>query len=206
MNRYFVIVSGLVALSPLAAVGGGKSATGRAAAARYFEPGLQPLPTLQSSSKSIKAPRTLKIKFGRLLGAKGSDWLEGDVQGWSAEIAGWGRGRGQDWLARGFALGFQSYFTDYEKVSKVSLLRVYRFPFQPDFPVYLNLALGPGIFIEQEADESVLSLDGDASLGVQLQGARGQFFVEGSYKKHWLVLSRGQLSSWSVTTGVSYLF
>lgn len=93
--------------------------------------------------------------------------------------------------------------------NRLSFLPVIMFPdANSKFPLYFGIGAGPGIFLNQIGNKSVLSLDYQLFGGVRffdVMGGTG-FFVEAGLKNHFLLLSDGQFNGTFAAAGLVFSF
>lgn len=96
-----------------------------------------------------------------------------------------------------------------KNISKVGFLYAVSFPeASTRFPLYFGFAVGPGVFLSQLEDESVLSLDYQMYTGLRLFNLAGQvgLYIEGGIKNHFLLLSDGQFNGTYIAAGAVFDF
>lgn len=106
-------------------------------------------------------------------------------------------------------LDFIEYKIDDERALKLSLLPLWTFPLaEKHFPLYFGFGVGPGIFFNQLADESNISLDYQLIAGVRFLDIVENFgaFIEFGLKNHLHVLSDGQFNGTALGAGVAFTF
>lgn len=94
-------------------------------------------------------------------------------------------------------------------INKLSFMYSITFPeSETRFPLYFGAAAGPGLFLKQLPQESVISLDYQLFFGLRLFNVFDQtgFYVEGGLKNHILLLSDGQFNGSYVALGAVFLF
>ncbi|CAN5686361.1 hypothetical protein BH10BDE1_BH10BDE1_00770 [soil metagenome] len=94
-------------------------------------------------------------------------------------------------------------------VTKFSFLPVITFPDATSrFPLYFGAGVGLGVFGNQIAGESGISLDYQFLAGARFFNLWGQtgLFVEGGIKNHLLLLSDGQFNGTFIATGLVFTF
>jgi hypothetical protein len=94
-------------------------------------------------------------------------------------------------------------------VTKFSLLPVVTFPDATSrFPLYFGAGVGLGVFGNQIAGESGVSLDYQFLAGARFFNIWSQtgLFVEGGVKNHLLLLSDGQFNGTFIATGLVFTF
>jgi hypothetical protein len=94
-------------------------------------------------------------------------------------------------------------------VTKFSFLPVITFPDATSrFPLYFGAGAGLGVFGNQIAGESGISLDYQFLAGARFFNIWGQtgLFVEGGVKNHLLLLSDGQFNGTFIATGLVFTF
>ena len=94
-------------------------------------------------------------------------------------------------------------------VTKFSLLPMVTFPDASSrFPLYFGAGIGLGVFGNQIAGESAISLDYQVVAGARFFNLWGQtgLFVEGGVKNHILLLSDGQFNGTFIATGLVFTF
>lgn len=106
-------------------------------------------------------------------------------------------------------LDFIEYKVDDERALKLSLLPLWTFPMaERHFPLYFGFGVGPGVFFNQLADESNLSLDYQLIVGARFLDIVENFgaFVEFGLKNHLHVLSDGQFNGTALVAGLAFTF
>lgn len=96
-----------------------------------------------------------------------------------------------------------------EKLSKIGFLYSISFPeAETRFPLYFGIAAGPGVYINQLKEESVLSLDYQLYFGLRVFDLfdRTGLFIEGGLKNHLHLLSDGQYNGTYLATGAVFAF
>ena len=104
---------------------------------------------------------------------------------------------------------FIEYKIDEERALKLSLLPLWTFPMAAKhFPLYFGLGVGPGIFFNQLADESNLSLDYQLIAGARFMDLYENFgaFIEFGLKNHLHILSDGQFNGTALVAGAVFTF
>jgi hypothetical protein len=104
---------------------------------------------------------------------------------------------------------FSQYSLAEGRANKLSFLPVITFPDAASkFPLYFGAGLGGGIFMNQIAQESALSLDYQLLAGARFFDLFGNtgLFVEGGLKNHFLLLSDGQYNGAFATVGGLFTF
>ncbi len=94
-------------------------------------------------------------------------------------------------------------------VTKFSVLPLITFPDATSrFPLYFGAGAGLGVFGNQIAGESGISLDYQILAGARFFNVWGQtgLFVEGGVKNHLLLLSDGQFNGTFIATGLVFTF
>lgn len=182
--------------------------TGKEAAAKYFSPrpSNERINAKNSAGTTYAYARQIGLSAGTFFQGKSYQWLGDEVDGWAMQLDYRGPAEPGDFIGQGFRLGFQKFQSMDVDLSKISLLWSLTFPARVSFPVYIGANLGPGFFLRQIEDESWLTLDYQAYLGLRLNSSHSQFFIESGMKNHLLVLSNGQFSGWFVASGVAYKF
>ena len=180
--------------------------TGKKAAMKYF------IDKSETPSVVSRAPSSNKGSYAQLFSLTAGTLVNGTSYGWAGEdLGGWNmqlayRRGTSSFLAQAFHFEFQKFTTEEEEFSKVSLLLSFIFPKSVTFPVYIGAAAGPGFFLKQLGDESSLSLDYKAYVGLRLNQEHSQFILESGVKNHVHMLSDGQFIGWFVSSGVAYKF
>lgn len=106
-------------------------------------------------------------------------------------------------------LDFIEYKVDDERALKLSLLPLWTFPMaESHFPLYFGFGVGPGVFFNQLADESTLSLDYQLIAGARFLDIVENFgaFIEFGLKNHLHVLSDGQFNGTALVAGIAFTF
>ncbi|MCB0379169.1 MAG: hypothetical protein KDD33_11820 [Bdellovibrionales bacterium] len=182
--------------------------TGKKAAQKYFvkkgEEGRSTASTSITSAGNYKGLFTLSA--GTLFASKSYNWAEQQSPtGWSLQLD-YHRRLKSSFFATVYQLEMQKFQTSPREASKLSFLFGVTVPKNLEFPVYIGVAAGPGIFLKQLAGESLLTLDYKGFVGLRYNQDHSQFFLESGVKNHVNVLSDGQLSSWFLASGVAYKF
>lgn len=180
--------------------------TGKSAAMKYFTPKAKKQQTTRgpAAAHASGGSRLLSISMGSLISSKSYQWEGDDFLGWNIEAAYLSEGDG--WFGQGIQLEMQKFAVGEQELAKVALLFSLTFPRRLSFPVYLGVAAGPGFFLKQTEDESDLTFDYKAYVGLRLNQPRAQYFLQSGVKNHLHVLSDGQFIGWFVSSGVAYKF
>jgi hypothetical protein len=109
----------------------------------------------------------------------------------------------------GLRVDLQSFALAEGGAKKLSFLPIITFPDASSrFPLYFGAGIGPGVFINQIAQESSISVDYQLFAGVRffdILGSTG-FFVEAGLKNHFLLFSSGQFNGTFVAGGAVFTF
>ncbi len=106
-------------------------------------------------------------------------------------------------------LDFIEYKVDDERALKLSLLPLWTFPMaESHFPLYFGFGVGPGVYFNQLAEESTLSLDYQLIAGARFLDLVENFgaFIEFGLKNHLHVLSDGQFNGTALVAGIAFTF
>lgn len=181
------------------------ASTGKGAAMKYFskKPSAQ-IRTSPAQTKPTGDSGLMAFSVGTLVSSKSYQWLGNDFQGWNVDIG--YRPASKGYFGRSYHLEYQKFTDVVEELSKMSFLMSFSFPRRLSFPVYVGIAAGPGFFFKQKDDESEFTFDYKAYLGVRLNQAHSQYFIQSGVKNHVHMLSDGQFIGWFVSSGVAYKF
>ncbi len=182
--------------------------TGRSAALKYFSPNAKRQASVRgpasSSSSSLQGDQILAVAVGSLINTKSYNWGDESTPGWNVEAFYQWAGSGV--FGQGVHLEMQKFALADEELTKLSFLYSLTFPRRLSFPVFIGVAAGPGYFLKQQENESHFAFDYKAYLGLRLNQAHSQYFVQSGVKNHVNVLSDGQFIGWFVSSGVAYTF
>lgn len=104
---------------------------------------------------------------------------------------------------------FMTYDIDSETPRKLSLMPVVTFPdVEGNFPLYFGAGVGVGVFLDQVASESDLSLDYQVIAGVRFLDLweNGGLVAETGIKGHVHLVSSGQFNGVFLTVGGAWNF
>ncbi len=200
----FLLLFGL--LGALRPEQGLAAATGKSAAMKYFsKKAKQPrLSSRAPASAAVTGQGLLGLAVGSLINSKSYGWVDEELTGWNMEVSYLRAGRGT--FAQGFHLELQKFGAQGQDLTKLAFLLSFNFPRRLSFPVYIGVSAGPSFFLEQKDEESEFALDYKAYLGLRLNEAHSQYFIQSGVKNHVHVLSDGQFVGWFVSSGVAYKF
>ncbi|MDX9730401.1 MAG: hypothetical protein RBT63_01400 [Bdellovibrionales bacterium] len=201
---------------------------GRQAASKYMSPqrpeagseeAKQYDASVHSNPGAYRAPAVagpddhyLAIHFGWFASDSAYNWGRQDSQ---TNVGNWNAGltyRVGEWV-NSMDLNFRfdvSRLTPADgRVTKFSFLPLFTFPEASSrFPLYFGAGIGLGIFGNQIADESTMSIDYQLVAGARLFNLWGHtgFFVEGGMKNHFHIFSDGQYNGTFIATGLVFTF
>ena len=183
--------------------------TGKQAAMKYFTAKRRPAdaPSTVSSragSKKGGGDELLALSVGTLVNGEGYQWAECDFSGWGVELFYQKPSTGT--FLKGYHLELQNFSVGEQEFSKVSFLLSFSFPQSLSFPVYIGVAAGPGMFLQQQEGESEFAFDYKGYFGLRFDEANSQYFLQTGVKNHIHMLSDGQFIGWFVSSGVAYKF
>ncbi len=182
---------------------------GRKAAAKYM--GVQPQQERGIASFG-PSDHYLAVHFGSFLSDNAYRWGLPDAQ---ENVGRWQFGvtyRVGEWVNSmdlGIRLDLLSYALGEGRATKLSFSPLIMFPdASSKFPLYFGVGAGPGVFINQIGNKSVLSLDYQVFGGIRFFDVVGitGFFIEGGLKNHVLLLSDGQFIGTYVSGGTVFSF
>lgn len=186
-----------------------KGKVGRKAAAKYMGVNAQPEREIASLAPN---DHYLALHFGTFVSDNAYRWGLPDAQ---ENVGRWQFGvtyRVGEWVNSmdlGIRLDLLSYSLGEGRANKLSFAPLIMFPdASSKFPLYFGAGAGPGVFINQIGNKSVLSLDYQIFGGVRFFDVVGMtgFFVEAGLKNHFLLLSDGQFNGTYVTAGTVFSF
>jgi opacity protein-like surface antigen len=174
----------------------------------------KPAPRQQAAARAEDggpAPRYLDVHIGGFFDSQGYKWGHGDQNHIGKFNAGIDYRLGEwvnsaDFLLR---VDFTSYSLDEGNARKLSVNAIVTFPdANSRFPLYFGAGIGPGFFIKQIPDQSVLALDYSILAGARFLNVieRLGFMVETGIKNHIHAFSYGQYNGIYVNVGTVWLF
>ena len=189
-------------------------AAGRDQAAGYFRDRQKARPAGEKAPvprADGAKPRFLAIHAGSFFGDQGYKWGRGG-QGNIAKLNVGLDYRLGEWI-NAADVSLRIDYTTFELSEglprKLSVHALVTFPdANSRFPLYFGLALGPGFFIKQIRNESVLALDYGLLAGARMLDVIDKigFMAEIGLKNHLLLLSDGQFNGFYFNLGCVFAF
>lgn len=186
-------------------------ATGRERAAGYFK-ARQPERTREPVLGPPEAkPRYLAVHAGTFFTDQSYKWGKGNQTDLGKLNIGVDYRLGEWINTADFALrvDFTGFELDEGQARKISVDALVSFPdANSRFPLYFGVAVGPGFFLKQIHNESVLSLDYSLLAGARMFDVVEHvgFMVEVGLKDHLLLFSDGQFNGLYFNVGTVFAF
>ncbi len=187
-------------------------AVGQDRARPYFQNRRAPAQVVRApSSDGGGAPRYLALHIGRMFADQSYRWGRKDQEDIGGLNAGVTYRMGEwinsmDWALR---IDYTNYSLSQGSARKLSVGAILTFPdANSQFPLYFGGGIGPGFFIKQLPNESVVALDYQLLAGARflnLFNNMGLMF-EAGIKNHIFLLSDGQYNGVYVNVGTVFAF
>jgi hypothetical protein len=194
----------------------GQTPVGRARAEKYFQArqarqSHQDVAQRSPAQSSNGNPRYLALHIGTFFDDQSYNWTRGNHSdrarlnlGVTYRMGEWVNS--MDFLLRS---ELTTYKFDEGDARKLSFIGMITFPdANSKFPLYFGAGLGPGVFIKQLHNKSVLTLDYQLVAGARFFNVIDTigFSVEIGMKNHFHLLSGGQFNGLAITVGTVFSF
>lgn len=190
--------------------------TGKSAASEYFKRRKTVASTEVEPTRQLTqvggSDRVMSVMVGSFINDKAYRWGRKDRDKDAGEMMFGVTYRVGEWTASmdlNFRAELMTYSVDGETPLKLSVMPVITFPdARSDFPLYFGAGAGVGIFFDQVADESDLSLDYAIVIGGRFMELwdGGGLCVETGVKGHIHLLSSGQQDGVFLSVGGIFTF
>lgn len=168
-------------------------------------------PTRRVASEGSGAPRYLAIHIGSFFTSQGYKWGDGEQDDKAKLNAGvtYRLGEWVNSMDLAMRIDYTNYQMDEGSARKLGLSFIVTFPdANSGFPLYFGGGLGPGFFLKQINEESVLALDYSLFGGARFLDVIGNvgLMVETGLKNHIHLLSDGQFNGVFINVGTVFAF
>lgn len=192
----------------------GAPKVGRAAAAKYFQanPDAQKASRYVASESGSSGDRYLAFGASTFTKSESFSWgktnKEEDVGKWGVDLN-YRISEYNSLLDYSLRVNYNEYEPNGQRVNKMAFLMAASFPDATSrFPLYFGAAAGPGVFFNQIADESRVTLDYQLFMGLRLFEIfeKTGFYIEGGLRNHLQLTSDGQLNGTYISAGAVFTF